>query len=576
VATTNVATTTSSALSTASNSIIVQSGFPWDEWGYGYPIQVTQTFSTETSVTTTATLALNVSPPSLNVPTSQKMTNSAPLVFSTAEGNAISITDPGVGTNPVQVSLSVSHGTLSLANTAGLTFGTGTGTGNTTMTFTGNMTAVANALNGLSYSTNGGFTGSDTLDVSFSDLGGGGAPSPITLNNSVAIRVTAAQAPTITLSLPTGPIAVGTNQNFWNNTTVIPGVSVAEQGLDPIQVTLSVQNGTLSVPTAYGVTVTGNGTSNLTLTGSAAAIDADLGPDPEWQYPIYNPPPFGGIVEFGLFILNPGLSYTPNAGYFGTDTLSVTAKDAKLDNGSLQSGTVTINIPTPGAPVLTPSGNQASFTVGGSPVAVDSGIWVASSDANLTGATVTISPGTLQPGDTLSLPNNFSGIAGSYSNGVLTLTGAASPGTYQAALHSIVFSTTSSSSTTRSISIVVNDGPLVSNTASEQVAITPAAPGIAPTFKPAPPSGPGGTHGTHPVGPLTSTSGSHGGHTPGDPAGPSGGSSTGGFNYVAPSQTPVTSGGGTSTKGTSNPTSGKKSFAPVDSFFSGFDPSDLI
>ncbi len=285
------------------------------------------------------------------------MSNSAPLVFSTAEGNPISITDPGVGTNPVQVTLSVSNGTLTLANTAGLTFGTGTGTGNTTMTFTGNMTAVANALNGLSYSANSGFTGSDTLDVSFSDLGNGGAPSPITLNNSVAIRVTADATPAITLALPTGPIAVGSGQLNFNGGTEISGVSVLEQGLEPIQVTLSVQNGTLSVPTAYGVTVTGNGTSTVTLTGYAAAIDADLSGYSGPEYPIYYPySPIGFIgYPWVSFIINPGLSYTPDIGYFGTDTLSVTAKDAKLDNGSMQSGTVTINIPTPGPPAVSPS-----------------------------------------------------------------------------------------------------------------------------------------------------------------------------------------------------------------------------
>ena len=519
-------------------------------------------------------LGLSVAPPSLNVPTSQKMTNSAPLVFSTTEGNAISITDPGVGTNPVQVTLGVSNGTLTLASTAGLTFTTGTGSGNTTMTFTGNMTAVASALNGLSYSANSGFTGSDTLDISFSDLGNGGAPSPITLSNSVAIRVTTAAAPAITLSLPTGPITVSTSQGSWNDATVIPGVSVSEQGLGQIQVTVTAQNGTLSVPTLFGVTVTGNGTSNLTLTGSAAAIDADLSPYNQPQYPIYYPfSPFG--IEFTYFVFNPGLQYTPNAGYFGTDTLSVTAKDAKLDNGSLQSGTVTLNIPTPNAPGVIPSGNLASFTVGGSAVTVDSGIQVTSGDANLTGATVTISPGTLQSGDTLSFANAW-GITGSYANGVLTLTGAASPADYQAALQSVVFSTTSSNNTTRSISIVVNDGPLVSNSASEQISITGGTAGLAPTLKPAPPSGPGGTHGSHPVGPLNSVSPSHGQHTHSGSGGSGGGSSSGGFNYVAPSQAPVTSGGGTSTKNTSNQTSGKKSFAPVDQAFSELGPDDLL
>ncbi len=210
---------------------------------------------------------------------------------------------------------------------------------------------------------------------------------------------------------------------------------------------------------------------------------------------------------------------------------------------------------------------------------VDSGIQVGSGDIYLTSATVTISPGTLQPGDTLSFTSAY-GITGSYSNGVLTLSGAAPSVDYQLALQSVTFSTTSTSNTTRSISVVANDGPLASNTASEQITITGGIAGLAPTFKPAPPSGPGVTHGTHTVGPLNSVSGLHGQHTQGGSGGTSGGSSSGGFKYVAPSQTPGTSngssGGGTTTKNTSNQNSGKKSFAPVDSFFSGFDPSDLF
>ena len=108
------------------------------------------------------------------------------------------------------------------------------------------------------------------------------------------------------------------------------------------------------------------------------------------------------------------------------------------------------------APVVTPSGTTNTFTVGGSAVAVDSGVTVTSNDTDLTGATVTISAGTLQSGDTLNFTNQ-NGITGSYSGGVLTLSGSATPAQYQTALQSVTFSTTSTNTTTRSLSIVALD-----------------------------------------------------------------------------------------------------------------------
>jgi hypothetical protein len=83
---------------------------------------------------------------------------------------------------------------------------------------------------------------------------------------------------------------------------------------------------------------------------------------------------------------------------------------------------------------------------------------------------VTISAGTLQSGDVMSFTSPAgSGITSSYSGGVLTLSGSATVAQYQAALQSITFSTTSTSTTARAISIVALDGALTSNAAPEQV-----------------------------------------------------------------------------------------------------------
>ena len=103
-------------------------------------------------------------------------------------------------------------------------------------------------------------------------------------------------------------------------------------------------------------------------------------------------------------------------------------------------------------------------------VSVAPGITVSSSDGGLNGATVTISAGTLQSGDTLSFTSPAgSGISGSYAAGVLTLSGTATPAQYQAALQSVTFSSTSTSTTARSISIVAIDNNLDSGPVSEQV-----------------------------------------------------------------------------------------------------------
>ena len=111
--------------------------------------------------------------------------------------------------------------------------------------------------------------------------------------------------------------------------------------------------------------------------------------------------------------------------------------------------------PTPTVAV-TPSGSSADYIPRGPAVYVDPGVTASNSVNYLTGATVTIN--NYQAGDTLNFTNpNGSDITGSYSAGVLTLGGGATPAQYTAALQSVTFSTASTNKTTRSLSIVAND-----------------------------------------------------------------------------------------------------------------------
>ncbi|HTU25247.1 MAG TPA: hypothetical protein VMF30_07610, partial [Pirellulales bacterium] len=528
---------------------------------------------------TVSSVALNVRPPTINAPSTQTMADTAPLVFSSAEGNAISITQGNVGAGTIQVSLSVAHGTLSLASTAGLNFSLGTGTGNAAMTFTGNATDVNAALAGLSYSAGSGFTGTDKLVIS---VGTPGGSAPV--SDSVSICVQPGPAPTVPISLPTAPVtipAVGSQ---------ISGLTVGDLGFGPTsslgnaQITFSVLNGTLTLPEGDGLSITGNGTSSITVTGQAGALDTDFCTSIlTTMLPGSTP---GRLIGFGE---GPeGLFYTPNAGYSGADTLTVTTRSLLVENAPTTTATLALNDLAAVAPVVTASGTQATFTLGGSPAVVDPGIQVASTNTLLSGATITISPSTYQATDTLSFTPTGS-IYGIYNNGVLTLAGIATPAEYQTALQSVTFGTGSTNSAARSISIVVLDASLSSNTASEQVLIAGGSSGT--SSKQSSTTGlhgsgsstgsPAVAHGNHSIGSLGMLSSSSGGHNSLSLDGKSTGPAPVDYNYLPPSQTSsvavtVSPGSGSSSAGTAHQASSKKSLGALDQVFAGLEPDDLL
>src|SRR5581483_10701711 len=59
--------------------------------------------------------------PANTVPPAQSTNENTALVFSSGGGNAISVSDPAAGTNPLQVTLTAGNGTLTLNGTTGLT-----------------------------------------------------------------------------------------------------------------------------------------------------------------------------------------------------------------------------------------------------------------------------------------------------------------------------------------------------------------------------------------------------------------------------------------------------------------------
>ncbi|TMU69821.1 DUF4347 domain-containing protein, partial [Pseudomonas fluorescens] len=92
-----------------------------------------------------AVFAPNTAPTNA-VPLSVTVQEDSPLVFSAANGNALSVSDPD--DNIQTVTLSVTKGFFTLSGIAGLTFTAGDGTADQIMTFSGTMADINTALEG--------------------------------------------------------------------------------------------------------------------------------------------------------------------------------------------------------------------------------------------------------------------------------------------------------------------------------------------------------------------------------------------------------------------------------------------
>jgi VCBS repeat-containing protein len=133
------------------------------------------------------------SPPVNSVPGAQTVNEDTDLVFSTANGNAISISDPDAGTGDVKVSLEVLSGTVTYPTTAGLTFVDGTSNGQASVNVTGSIANINAALNGLKYRGDLNFNstrGAEALTIVTNDQSAS-AGGPLFDSDSVSITVNA-------------------------------------------------------------------------------------------------------------------------------------------------------------------------------------------------------------------------------------------------------------------------------------------------------------------------------------------------------------------------------------------------
>ncbi|MBB2483636.1 DUF4347 domain-containing protein [Mitsuaria sp. WAJ17] len=208
-----------------------------------------------------------------SVPTlTQHVSQDGHLVFGSAQGNPLSIGDVDAGGGLEQVTLTVTHGALTLSGLGGLTFVSGTGTGDASMTFQGSVADINAALNGLRFEPTAGYNGTASLQISTSDLGNSGAGGARTDVDSVALSIDPVH-PVVTVvssSAADGHYKIGDTLTL--TVTFDQAVTVDTAGGTP---TLRLETGAIDRNAVY---VSGSGTKTLSFTYTVQAGDrsADL------------------------------------------------------------------------------------------------------------------------------------------------------------------------------------------------------------------------------------------------------------------------------------------------------------
>jgi hypothetical protein len=383
------------------------------------------------SLSASASVALTVSapsPPTITAPSTGSLSENGSLVFSTSKGNAITLADASAGANSDSLTLTVTHGTLTLAATSGLTFTTGSN-GSATFTVTGTVTNLNAALNGLTYQPTAGYTGSDSLAISLAD-----SSDSLSDSDSVGLSITAASPPTITA--PTSG-SLNENASLAFSTANGNAISIADAsiGSGTDSLTLAVTHGTLTLASTSGLTVTGNGTASITATGTVANLDAALS----------------------------GLTYKPTAGYSGSDSLSVSVTDPGDGLSSSDSVTLTVNAaiaPTITAPATASVSEDGSLVFSKSITIAD-----ASAGTSTEKLVLTATHGTLKLGTT----SGITIVSGSNRSASMTISGTLA--NLNAALNGLTFTPTSRYTGSASIALKYTDAG-DSLTGSASVAIT--------------------------------------------------------------------------------------------------------
>ncbi|MFL0682803.1 MAG: Ig-like domain-containing protein [Algoriphagus aquaeductus] len=151
----------------------------------------TGTGGAKTDNTTVNLLVLSVNDPPVNVvPGPQNVDQGGVLIFSIANGNAISTSDVETGDDGlITVTLTAINGTLTLGGNTGVTTSPGDGIEDPTITLSGTVSNVNSAMNGLAFRPTAGYNGSASLTITSNDGGKFGLGGVLTDTDEISITV---------------------------------------------------------------------------------------------------------------------------------------------------------------------------------------------------------------------------------------------------------------------------------------------------------------------------------------------------------------------------------------------------
>ncbi|TJY65521.1 PKD domain-containing protein [Sphingobacterium alkalisoli] len=141
----------------------------------------------QTGVTLSVT-AVNDAPVN-TIPGTQQIDQGGALIFSSGNGNLISVSDVDAGGATIEITLTASNGLISLSGTAGLAFSQGSGVNDGTMMFVGTISDINTALDGLMFSPIAGFNGLASLSMTSNDQGFSGSGGAHTDTDVISITV---------------------------------------------------------------------------------------------------------------------------------------------------------------------------------------------------------------------------------------------------------------------------------------------------------------------------------------------------------------------------------------------------